>query len=153
MIWVNCSASGGAKGSASGTVASTDRKSSIDVPSAAGKCEENIRDGAIWRTRSRTSSNFAWSRMCAHGESDVAQPTMPPASASGGTSATFCVASGRIAPKASTVNSAPVERSRSPSEVGLSKSGGATAVSALSRRESGTGVANLNLVARCTPGF
>ncbi len=78
--------------------------------------------------RSSTSPNLARSVTCAQGESLVAQPTMPPASASGGTSAASCVASGRMAPKASTVNKAPVERSSTPVDIGLSNSGGATAV-------------------------
>jgi hypothetical protein len=66
--------------------------------------------------------------MCTHGESVVAQPIIPPARASGETSDASCVASGRIAPNASTVNSDPVERSSTPMDIGLSNSGGATAV-------------------------
>ena len=59
IIWTNWSESGGMNGSASGTVASTLRNSSSDVPLAAGRCEEKIWLGYKWRTRSNTSPNMS----------------------------------------------------------------------------------------------
>ena len=88
-----------------------------DRPPAAGATTGPARRPGRGRS-SRTPATRSRSARCSHGESNVAQATIPPSSSSSGTSATSWYGPGRIAPNESTekkVADALVEDRRSTS--------------------------------------